>query len=182
VALKEASIPVKKARVSSPWAHLAEHQPCIVLFCKNLGQAIVPSSLVKLCSKWQSVPSWNNYLVATGASVLHMLQKRNRKDVSRLADKITWDFEHPTVRLYQSHSQHKCSHLQFLRSEAPAADRKGLLRAVQECKNGCCIFSEAKQLPALWPLLEKSGRKPPKMLDWMLTKFPTKKVRRAESR
>ncbi|KAH8755596.1 hypothetical protein BGZ57DRAFT_859762 [Hyaloscypha finlandica] len=143
VALKDASIPVTKARVSGPWAHLAEHKSCIVLFCKNLGQAIVPSLLVELCSKWQSVPSWNNYLVATGASVLHMLQKRTQKNVSWLADKITRDFEYPTVRLHQSHSQRKYSHLGFLLSEAPAADRKGLLQAVQE----------SKKLPSLWPLL-----------------------------
>ena len=95
VALKEASMPVKKAKVSSPWAHLAEHQPCVVLFCKSLGQAIVSSSLAGLCSNWRSVPPGSRYLVATGPSILHMLQKRTRKEVSRLADKITWDFEQP---------------------------------------------------------------------------------------
>ena len=182
VALKDASIPVTKARVSGPWAHLAEHKSCIVLFCKNLGQAIVPSLLVELCSKWQSVPSWNNYLVATGASVLHMLQKRTQKNVSWLADKITRDFEYPTVRLHQSHSQRKYSHLGFLLSEAPAADRKGLLQAVQECKNGGYISPKPKSSQVFGHCWEKSSQKPPKTRDWMLTKFSTKKARRAESR
>jgi hypothetical protein len=76
VALKEASMPVKSAKVSSPWAHLAEHQPCVVLFCKDLSQAIVSSSLDRLCSNWHLVPAGCKYLIATGPLVLHMLKKR----------------------------------------------------------------------------------------------------------
>jgi len=146
VALKEASMPVKSAKVSSPWAHLAEHQPCVVLFCKDLGQAIVSSCRDGLCSNWQSVPAGCKYLVSTGPSILHMLNKRTRKEVSRLADRITWEFEHPIIRLHQPRNQIRCFHLQFLKSEVPGADRKGLLQAVQACENGGFIFTNTSKI------------------------------------
>jgi len=146
VALKEASMPVKNAKVSSPWAHLAEHQPCIVLFCKDLGQAIVSSSPDGLCSDWHSVPPGCKYLVATGPSILHMLNKRTRKEVSRLADKITWEFEHPIIRLHQPRTEIRCFHLQFLKSEVPRANRKGLLQAVQAYENGGYIFTNTSKI------------------------------------
>jgi hypothetical protein len=146
VALKEASMPVKSVKFSSPWAHLAEHQPCVVLFCKGLGQAIVWSCLDGLCSIWQSVPAGCKYLVATGPSILHMLNKRTRKEVSRLADRITWEFEHPIISLHQPRNQIRCFHLQFLKSEVPGADRKGLLQAVQACEHGGFIFTNTSKI------------------------------------
>jgi hypothetical protein len=97
VALGEDSMPVKRAQVDSPWAHLAEHQPCIVLFCKGLGQVIVPCSCEGLCSDWTAVPSRSKYLAATGLSVLYMLKERTRKRVARLADDVTWRFRSPLI-------------------------------------------------------------------------------------
>lgn len=150
VALKEASMPVKKAPVASPWAHLAEHQPCIVLFCKDLGPVIVPSTLDKVCPAWHSVPPGYGYLAATGPTILHILHKRTRKQVSRLADNIDWDFEDPIIGSHQTRSGSRCCHLQFLKSKVPPASRMGLLQAVEAWANGGYIFaglSKSKQSP-----------------------------------
>ena len=75
-----------------------------------------------------------------------MLNKRTRKEVSRLADRITWEFEHPIIRLHQPRNQIRCFHLQFLKSEVPGADRKGLLQAVQACENGGFIFTNTSKI------------------------------------
>ncbi|PMD14727.1 hypothetical protein NA56DRAFT_367103 [Hyaloscypha hepaticicola] len=161
VALKEASMPVKKAKVFNPWAHLAEHQPCIVLLCKDLGQVIVPSSLDGLCSGWRSVPPGCKYLVATGPSILHMLHKRTRKEVSRLADNINWEFKDPIIGSHQTRTEIRCCHLQFLKSEVPRADRKGLLQAVQACENGGYIFtglSKLRKFPLCRPMLAECAK------------------------
>jgi hypothetical protein len=161
VALKEASMPVKKVEVSNPWAHLAEHQPCIVLLCKDLGQVIVSSSLDGLCLGWRSVPPGFKYLVATGPSILHMLHKRTRKEVSRLADNINWEFEDPIIGSHRTRTEIRCCHLQLLKSEVPRADRKGLLQAVQAYENGGYIFtgsSKFRKFPLCRPMLAECAK------------------------
>lgn len=88
----------------------------------------------------------NNYLVATDASVLLMLQKRTRKNVSRSADKIMWDFEDPTVRLHQSHSQHKCSHLGFFSLKPLRRIGKAFYKQSKSVRTGV-IFLRSQKAP-----------------------------------
>lgn len=54
---------VKEELVNQPWAHLAQDGG-LVLFCRDIGQAIVPSSKAALCDIWQQVPSGMHCLVA----------------------------------------------------------------------------------------------------------------------
>jgi hypothetical protein len=49
-ALREATMPVKSAHVSTPWTYLPKKQCRIVLFYKNLGQPIIPSLTIRLYS------------------------------------------------------------------------------------------------------------------------------------
>jgi hypothetical protein len=42
-ALREATMPVKSAHVSTPWTYLPKKQCYIVFFYENLGLAIIPS-------------------------------------------------------------------------------------------------------------------------------------------
>lgn len=144
VAKGEQAMPVKRAEVNNPWAHLAEHQPCMVLFCKNLGQAIVPCSIERLCQDWSEVPKGKKYLVATGPTLIRILEKRTRKGVSRLADDVDWTFKSPIVQLHEpghKTQETQCCHLQMLKSRKPSDDERGLLEAVKAYENGGYIFS-----------------------------------------
>jgi hypothetical protein len=58
------------------WSGLASDPNMIVLFCRGLGEVIVPNSEAqKLCSEWKSVPTEKDYLTA---SVKCILQCSNR--------------------------------------------------------------------------------------------------------
>ena len=146
VAFREASMPVKSAKVSTPWAHLPEHQNCIVLFCKDLGQPIIPSSPIGLCSDWCSVPSGKRYLVASGASILHLLQRNTRKRASRLADNISWSFQCPVIEPHQGAKKTRCRHLQFLKSGAQSDGCISLIEAVQAFPRAGFIFTDSTKL------------------------------------
>lgn len=152
VAMREEAIPVKRAKVDNAWAHLADHQPCMVLFCKNLGQAIVPSLTAGLCAEWSSVPAGKKLLAATGPSVVHMLKKRTRKGISRLGDHISWSFKSQIIELHRPGLRTRCSHVQYLRSEEPSDDQSGLLDAVKAYESGGYIFG------GLFPLKKQTKR------------------------
>ena len=140
VALLRSSMPVKKAKVKTPWAYLPQHQPCFVLFCKNLGQAIVPTSSRGLCQEWTTVPANQNLLVATGPSLLYLLLKRTRRSASRLGDHITWKVTAPLIKLHRSRRETDCSHIQWLKSKVPSEEPNELLSAVERCKDGGYVF------------------------------------------
>lgn len=118
VALRDASMPAKEAGVSTPWAHLPKHEPCIVLFCKKLGQPIVSSSTVELCSNRHTIPPRKRYLVASGASIIHLLRRHTRGGTSSLADEIYWLFQPPFTERHQRGKQHKARHHQLLKHSA----------------------------------------------------------------
>ena len=144
VALMKASIPVKKAKVKNPWTSIPEHPPCFVLFCKNLGQAIVPASTRGLCQEFTSVPEHRSYLVATGPSLIYMLEKRTQRKIPRLADRITWDFRKPLVNTHKSGTVTACDHLQYLHSKVPGKNQEGLQEALECSKDGGYIFHNLK--------------------------------------
>jgi hypothetical protein len=144
VALRMESMSVKSAKVNNPWAYFTAHQPCFVLFCKNLGQAIVPSFNEGLCSDWISIPPQKNYLVAAGHSLLYLL--REQRGVSRLADRIFWDLNvpwNPLVKLHSCMDQNsKCQHVQWLSTKKPNDLQEGRLsELIKTFKDGGYIFT-----------------------------------------
>jgi len=56
---------VKEELVNQPWAHLAQDGG-LVLFGRDIGQAIAPSPKVALCNVWQQAPPGMHYFVAHG--------------------------------------------------------------------------------------------------------------------
>jgi hypothetical protein len=126
----------------------------MILFCKNLGQAIVPSSTDGLCADWSSVPTGKKLLVATGPSVIHLLKKRTRKGVSRLGDHISWGLKHRIIELHKPGVRTRCSHVQYLRSGEPSDDQSGLVEAVRAYENGGYIFDD------IFPLKKQTKRMP----------------------
>lgn len=104
-------VKVKEEEVNQPWAHLTQDGG-LVLFCKNLGQAIAPSQKTSLCEEWQQVPPGKFYLGAYGYGLRRLLLNFDR---SRLSDRLEWDFNPPTLHCENCNSKN-CSVIQYLRS------------------------------------------------------------------
>jgi hypothetical protein len=50
-----------------PWSQFSE-EGCLVLFCRNIGQAIILANPEMLCRSWRRVPEGQSFLVATAES------------------------------------------------------------------------------------------------------------------
>ena len=134
--IKEQSVlNVKEEKVDQPWAHIAQDGG-LVLFVKDLGQAIIPSNPESLCEDWQRVPPGRNYLAAGSSGLSYLLMDYAR---SRLSDQLSWDFKHPT-----SHSDNcrvsRCKRVQFLRSAEKRIHQPGLWNALCQYNNGAFVF------------------------------------------
>ena len=132
---------VKEERVDQPWSHIAQDGG-LVLFVKDLGQAIVPANPGALCKNWQQVPSGRNYLAAGSLGLSHVLMDFAR---SRLSDRLEWDFSHPT-----NHSEScmvsRCRRVQFLRSAEKRIEQPGLWDALCQYKDGAFIFDQKESV------------------------------------
>jgi hypothetical protein len=99
-ALREATMPVKSAHVSTPWTYLPKKQCRIVLFYKNLGQPIIPSLTIRLYSGYVipfhrekiSYYFWSFYSLFTS--------KKHSKQVPTLSDNVLWSFQYPVIEFH----------------------------------------------------------------------------------
>jgi hypothetical protein len=63
-------------KIYQPWPYLTNDQ-FTVIFCKNLGQAIVPTTR-DLCDPWLKVPRNKNYPAMTSQTIHYFLRKTHR--------------------------------------------------------------------------------------------------------
>jgi hypothetical protein len=126
---------VKEEMVNQPWAHIAQDGG-LVLFVKDLGQAIVPSDPGSLCEEWRQVPSGKNYFAASSLGLSYLLKDFTR---CRLSDRLAWDFSHPTHHS-DSCIVNKCRQVQILRSAEKRISQPGLWDALCQYINGAFIF------------------------------------------
>jgi hypothetical protein len=68
------SLRIKEAKIEQLWGILTNRYP-IVIFCKGLGQAIVPSVEESICDSWATVPANENIMVAPGPVVRDFLDQ-----------------------------------------------------------------------------------------------------------
>jgi hypothetical protein len=87
---------IRYVKFYQPWSYLTNDQSTVI-FCKNLGQAIVPTTR-GLCDPWLKVPKNKNYLVMTGQTIHYFL----RKNSSGLSKELKW---HMNEILIQGHHE-----------------------------------------------------------------------------
>ena len=137
----QSMLKVKEEEVNQPWAHLAQDGG-LVLFSKNVGQAIGPSQLASPCNSWQQVPRGMYYLVACGHTLRRLLANL---DCSRLSDRVEWDFISP-IHHEKECSSNTCSVLQFLRSVDYRVFQPDLWNTISMFESGGFIFHHRKSV------------------------------------
>jgi hypothetical protein len=79
-----------------PWAQLAEDRP-LVLFCKDLGQAITSANPNILCDSWKKVPESKDLFVTTVRAIKNLFKENGGR---RLTGNCLWDIRDPLVSLH----------------------------------------------------------------------------------
>jgi len=145
VALFESRVPCKEVKIQQLWIRLAEEEP-LVLFCKNLGQVIIPASQggakSGLCPEFEKVPEGKNFLVAKTDMVDRILDKNTSEGIPRLGTSIRWKFDRdkPLFALHEYEVHTLCHHIQRLAFENPSKDQIPLKDMVKQNLNGALIF------------------------------------------
>ncbi|KAF4626150.1 hypothetical protein G7Y89_g12011 [Cudoniella acicularis] len=135
-------MPIRRADVHQPWVHLTSEEP-LVLFCKGIGQPIIPITTDQLCRPWKTVPHGQNFLVATAAAVKYFLhQQYQGPDGSRLHANLKWLYGNSLIQSHSNHHERKpVSHVQYIQSVRECSLDKQLLGKVRLRRNSCFIFS-----------------------------------------
>jgi hypothetical protein len=140
----ERCIGIREAKVEQPWAHFPRNHS-LVLFCKGLGQPIVAVREDKLCRPWKTVPPKCNFLVATGKTVGHLLDRYNEGDQgSRLGEHVEWVHEQILIQTHRHEQDMPVVHVQRLRTAANARLERHIRRRIHAHERGCFIFSANK--------------------------------------
>jgi hypothetical protein len=104
----EKGMPIRYVKVNQPWSYLTNDQSTVI-FCKNFGQAIVPSPQ-GLCRAWSRVPQSRNILAMTGQAIHYFL----RKTPSGLSMDSRWLMRKPLIQGHYHGEQTTAIHTQQL--------------------------------------------------------------------
>jgi hypothetical protein len=76
--------PFRVKRSSVTWSHggwpYLTRDVQIVLFCRGLGEALLPSDTSRMCSSWKTVPKGANFLAATTKGLRHLAARAGYSD------------------------------------------------------------------------------------------------------
>lgn len=136
-------VTIKEIKISQSWSHLA-HQSA-VLFCKGLGQPIIPilPPLPNyLCDAWTSVPIGKNFLVLTGDAIAHYL--RQQEENARLHTELEWICDKLLIQTHRQGEKCSVSHTQSLRTVLGSPLDKHIWGKMDSHRQSCFIFSNSK--------------------------------------
>lgn len=85
---------IRYVKLDQPWTYLIYRQSTVI-FCKNFGHAIVPSS-GGLCRPWSRVP-WNKDFLAMPGTAVHYFLRKNE---SCLSTELKWVLKTPMIQLH----------------------------------------------------------------------------------
>jgi hypothetical protein len=144
LALQNAVIAQKEARVDQGWAKLTEGLgAAIVLFGKHYGEVIRPSRPDSICNYWQSLPTGRNYLAATGQAILNILSSQQLPDGStRLGEQIHW--QQSRLLFDKCKTSCSCDRLQSLIPVMHQPRERGLFETMEPLRHGAVIFGKKK--------------------------------------
>jgi hypothetical protein len=135
---------IKQVVVNEPWSHLTFNptSPLPVLFCKSLGQPIIPVLPHRICNSWRKVPSGQNYLVLPGRATQNFLRRNeDPEDGSCLAEKIKWIHDGSLVQSHRIGHPAIVFHTQRLRSISKTILNKTICQKLEPYTDACFIFS-----------------------------------------
>lgn len=147
----KSSMNIVHAEVDQPWVHLMNSEPTMpVLFCRGLGQPIVPTDPAFLCKRWKKVPSGRYYMVVTCSTVFSWLERhKDDGNGARLDERVEWRVRQNVLQegLIHCH-KHKESkmvyHEQQLSFAAKARFNPNIQELVINCGSGGLIFGSSK--------------------------------------
>jgi hypothetical protein len=93
-----------------PWSYLSE-EACLVLLCRDIGQAIVPARPETLCRNWRQVPEDQNFLVATARVIRNYLEPLGGRILSF---KFLWKFTGSPIQMHTAGERRPIRHTQTL--------------------------------------------------------------------
>ena len=130
---EESVLKVKEEVVKKPWAYLAQDSG-LVLFCKDIGQAMAPSPSLPLCKTWQEVPSDQYYFAAHSTCLLSFLDNRDKYSSS---DRVVSELQQSLVYRHACTSK-SCSELLILFESC--GSQSSLWDMLQRWESGAFVF------------------------------------------
>ena len=119
----------KEAKIKSLWSKLSSDENIIVLFCRNLGQAIRPNP--PECVK--TVPKDEDHLAASVPSLNQLLNRNGGKENSQLTDGLYWSQP-------RSWSSDTWETIQKLTTDKPSKDKRTEICDLGFPDQGCIVF------------------------------------------
>jgi hypothetical protein len=104
-----------------PWSQFSE-EGCLVLFCRNIGQAIIPANSEPLCRSWRRVPESQSFLVVIARGIHNYLEERGGRILSF---KLLWDFADSLIQTHTVGQRQRIKHTQTLHRFSPTSDMLG---------------------------------------------------------
>ena len=107
-------ISIRYVEVGQPWSYMTNDRSTVI-FCKNFGQAIVPTT-DGLCDAWSKVPPKKDFLAMTGHAIHYFLKRQK----SGLTKELKWLLKKPLIQSHHQAEHSTVVHTQLLKGKVGA--------------------------------------------------------------